>query len=373
MQYILAIILALTIYFLQAALYRKYWDRKLYVRISFSKTHANIGDTLELEEQIENRKLLPLPVLFVKFRSSRTFQYEETDNSSVSDYYYRNDIFSILGNQQITRKQVFRTTKRGYYVIDSIHLVANDLFMRRSYASILNNHAALYVYPGQLRDRQSLSLTSSIMGDITRKTLYEDPLSFRGIREYTSQDGMHYINWKATAKADTLMVNTYFDTQSSEIVLLLNLDTNVIQRSDDLQEYLIRVAATLLQHITLHGFAVRLAVNLVDSSTGLPTVTEPGTGDEHLHTLLQALAKLNLANALTDFLSFFDGTDSVFQNHTKNTVYLVISNYRKEALLQKYRDKKENGYQVLFICPEYTPVSSPVSDIQFWEVNADEI
>ena len=77
MQYILAIILALTIYFLQSALYRKYWDRELYVRISFSKSYANIGDTLELKEQIENRKLLPLPVLFVKFRSSRTFQYEE--------------------------------------------------------------------------------------------------------------------------------------------------------------------------------------------------------------------------------------------------------------------------------------------------------
>lgn len=373
MQYILAIILALTIYFLQSVLYQKYWDRKLYVHISFSKSHANIGDTLELKEQIENRKLLPLPVLFVKFRSSRTFQYEETDSASVSDYYYKNDIFSILGNQQITRKQIFRTTKRGYYVIDSIHLVTNDLFMRKSYAAILDNHTGLYVYPEQLQDRQSLSLTSSIMGDITRKTLYEDPLSFRGIREYTSQDGMHYINWKATAKADALMVNTYFDTQSSQIVLLLNLDMNAIQRSDALQEYLICVAATMLKHITLHGFAVRLAVNLMDSSTELPIITESGTGEEHLHTLFQVLAKLDLSNALTDFLSFFDGAGSVFQNHTNNTVYLIISNYRKEVLLQKYRDKKENGYQVLFICPEYAPISSPVSDIQFWEVNTDEI
>lgn len=373
MQYILAIIIALTIYFLQSAFYQKYWDKNLKVRISFSKFHANIGDTLELAEQIENGKLLPLPVLFVKFCSSRTFQYEKTDNSFVSDYYYRNDIFSILGNQQITRKQIFRTTKRGYFVIDSIHLVANDLFMRKSYASILDNHAALYVYPKRLCDQQSLSITGSIMGSITQKTLYEDPLSFRGIREYNSQDGMHFINWKATAKTNQLMVNTYFDTQNCEIVLLLNLDTNIIQRSDILQEYLIRVAATMLYDITRYGFAIRLAVNLLDSSTGLSTVTELGTGDEHLHILLQALAKLDLTNELTDFLSFFDGMDSVFHKNATNTFYLIVSNYRKESLIQKYRDKKQNGYQVHFICPEYAPFQSPVSDIQFWEVNTNEV
>lgn len=373
MHYILTIATALIIYFLQAAFYRKYWDQNLHVAVTYSKHYAHIGETVELTEQIENRKLLPLPVLYVKFHSSRTFQYQSSENSSLSDYYYRNDIFSILGNQQITRKQLFRTTKRGYFEIDSVNLVAHDLFMRKTYASIQDNHAGLYVYPTPLRDRQSLTLTSSIMGELTRKTLYEDPLSFRGLREYTSRDGMHYINWKATAKNQQLMVNTYFDVQNSEVVLLLNLDTNTMQRSDELQEYLIRVAVTLLYQMHQRGLAVKLAINLENSPTGQHIVTELGTGDEHFHHLLQILAGLNLSAELTDYLSFFTGTDSVFLGSSKNTTYLIISNYRKESLLHAYREKKENGYHMLFICPEYLTRFSPVADVRLWEVAADEI
>lgn len=373
MQYILAIIIALTIYFVQASLYYKYWDKSLNVRIFYSKPYAEIGDTLELTEQITNRKWLPLPILYVKFRSSRTFEYESAENAFLSDYYYRNDIFSILGNQQITRKQTFRTTKRGYYIIDTINLVANDLFIRKSYAAILDNHTALYVYPKQLRDQHSLSLTSSIIGDITKKTLYEDPLSFRGIREYTSQDSMHYINWKATARNQQLMVNTYFDTQNSEIVLLLNLDTNNIKRSEQLQEYLISVASTLLHYMSACGLATRLAVNFSDSVTHQPILTDLGTGDEHLHSLLRTLAKLDLSDTLTDFLAFFEEQSSLFHRSVKDTVYVVISNYRRNDLLTQYHEKKAAGYPIYFICPEYRNLFSSIPDVQFWEVLTNEL
>ncbi len=373
MQYILTVMTALIIYFVQSFLYQKYWDRDLQVTVSYSRNHAHIGEVIELTEEIENRKLLPLPVLYVKFHSSRTFLYQSEDNSSLSDYYYRNDIFSILGRQRIIRKQTFRATKRGYYPIDSVNLVAHDLFMRKTYASILKNQAGLYVYPAPLTDRLSLTLVSSIMGELTRKTLFEDPLSFRGIREYTSRDGMRYINWKASARNQQLMVNTYFAVQSSEIVLLLNLDANTIQRSDDLREYLIRVAATLLYHIEKRGLAVRLAVNLTDPHTEGPVVTACGSGEEHFHHLLRTLAALDLSREMTDFLAFFSGPGSVFSGHTRNTTYVIISNYRKESLLLACRKKREAGHHLLFICPEAADKYIPVPDVQLWEVRSDEI
>lgn len=373
MQYIIAILFAITIYFLQFSLYRRYWDISLDVRISYSKAYANIGDTLELTEQIANKKLLPLPVLYVKFCSSRTFQYETDENASLSDHYYRNDIFSILGNQQVTRKQLFRTTQRGYFVIDSVNLVSHDLFLRNSFATILNNYAALYVYPKRLCDRQALALTSSIIGNITKKTLFEDPLLFRSIREYTTQDGMRYINWKATARNQQLMVNTHFDTQSVEVVLLLNLDTHAIKRSEQLQEYLISVVTTLLYHITDRGLAVRLAVNLPDSITGESIVTALGTGNEHLHLLLQTLAKLDLSSEPIDFLSFFNGTGSLFPERINSTFFLIISNYHRNDLLQQYRQKRKSGYQALFICPEYNQPLPVSSDILFWKIAPEEL
>ncbi|MDE5863835.1 MAG: DUF58 domain-containing protein [Lachnospiraceae bacterium] len=373
MQYILAVLIAILIYLLQMILYGRFWDENLTVSISYSKTYADVGDTIELLEQIENRKPLPLPILYVKFCSSITFQYEAAENVSLSDHYYRNDIFSVLGNQQITRTQTFRTTKRGCYIIDSINLVSSDLFMRNRYAAVADNHAVLYVYPKQLTDRQSLSLTSSIIGNVTRRTLYEDPLSFRGIRDYTSQDSMRYINWKATAKNQQLMVNTYFDTQNSEVILLLNVDTQTIKRSEPLQEYLICIAATLLRQFTRLGLASRLAVNLADSNTDRPVISDLGIGQEHLQKLLQILALLNLSEEPMDFLSFFDGSNSLFSHRENSTAYVIISNYRRDDLLMQYRSKKQSGYQLHFICPEEKGLAPALPDVTPWEVNINEL
>ena len=41
---------------------------------------------------IENNKPLPLPILNVKFATSRSFIFAEEENANVSDRYYRNDI-----------------------------------------------------------------------------------------------------------------------------------------------------------------------------------------------------------------------------------------------------------------------------------------
>lgn len=373
MYYILAIIIAVILYFFQASYYRKHWSSHLSATISYSQTCAHIGDTIQLTEQVTNKKMLPLPVLFVKFSTSRSFLFEDSGNATVSDHYHRNDIFSVLGNQQITRTLQFRTTKRGYYSIDRINLVANDLFMRDSYAVQLDNHTALYVYPALLANKHSLALTSSIIGDLAQTDLYEDPMSFRGIREYIYGDSMRRINWKASAKNRELMVNTFYDIQNTEVVLLFNLDTNRIQRDTRLQEYMISVVATLLYHINNRGFATRLAINIEDPFSNEVINTESGTGNEHLQAMMQILSRLDLSKKLTPFDNFFTGNDSLFAKVQTNTAYLIVSNYRKESIVSRYQSKRKQGFQIHFICPEQAALFSPISDIQCWEVISDEI
>lgn len=373
MHYILAIIVAVILYYCQAIYYEKHWSNNLSASISFSRAYANVGDTIQLTEQIKNEKLLPLPVLYVKFTTSKSFLFEEYSNASVSDHYHRNDIFSIMGRQQITRSLQFKTSKRGYYSIEHVNLVVNDLFLKHSYALQLDNHTSLYVYPALLTNRYALALTSSIIGDLSRKDLYEDPLSFRGIREYISGDSMRSINWKATAKHQELMVNTYYDTQNTEVVLLFNLDTNTMQRDTHLQEYIISVVATLLQHMHTQGIAIKLAINTTDPFSNEVITTDLGTGEEHLHSMLQILARLDLSKALTPFENFFTGKDSLFANKNNNTTYLIVSNYRKKQLLDLYNDKQTKGHKIQFVCPEKSALCVPLSDIQYWEVNANEL
>jgi len=373
MHFILAMIIAVILYNLQASYYRKHWQDNLHAKVFYDKTHANIGEIITLTEQVNNEKHLPLPVLYVKFSTSRSFLFEDMDNAALSDRYHRNDIFSVMGQQQIIRKLQFRTTKRGYYAIDHLDLVVHDLFMKESFANKEANHTALYVYPALLTDRNSLSLTSSIIGDLTQTDLYEDPLSFRGIREYRNGDSMRYINWKATAKTNDLMVNTYFDTQNTQVVLLFNLETNLIQRDDKLHEYMIRVVTTLLHHMNNRDFAIRLAINITDPLTEAVIVTDVGKGEEHLQSLLELLSRLDLSRELTPFEDFFHDKYALFKQTNSNTSYIIVSNYRKEALLSEFYDKKHQGHHIYFLCPELAKLCSPAKDIQYWEVMPDEI
>lgn len=373
MQLFIAIMLAVAFYLAQLILYKKHWNKGLAVRVEYNQNEACIGEHLELIETIENRKLLPLPVLYVKFSSSRTFLYEDMKNAALSDHYYRNDIFSISGNQQVVRKQHFTTTERGHFVISSIDLVASDLFMRRNYAAIYENHASLYVYPKLLTNKHILKLISSIIGETRQTSLYEDPLSFRDMREYTTGDAMNKINWKASAKTNRLMVNTHYDTQNAEIVLLFNLDSHVTQRSYRLAEACICMAATLMWHFNQAGLSYRIAVNLEDPASNKLPISSPGTGNEHYKNLLRTLCRLDLHKETSDFLMFFQGEFNQFTAKNNNSIYLVLSNYRKPLLLEAYEKKYKEGYHMHFLCPERKEHITPAPFVTYVEVDPDAI
>lgn len=373
MQFIFAIVIALIIYYLQSYLYEHYWKQQLSVSIRYDRPYASIGETVSLLEEIENRKPLPLPVLYVKFHSSRTFLYDNQEGAAMSDYYYRNDAFSILGNQRITRSLSFRTTTRGHFVIDTIDLVSCDLFMQKSHAAQLSNHAGLYVYPKRLRRPEAFTLTSSILGELVATSLYEDPLSYQGIREYFPGDGLRTVNWKATAKNNQLMVNTFYHTNNYEVTLLVNLDCNTIQRSDTLREYIICVATTFLYALEEKGFAFRLAVNLTDSATNCPITTSLGTGKQHMHLLLQALSALDLSNEMTDFLAFLQDNSPYVSTEQTKAATILLSNYRKAPLMELVQKRKEEQHTIYFVCPEYKNAMQDIPGIHYWEVLPSEI
>lgn len=381
MQYILAIILAIFLYSLQDTYYKRRWKDDLTIRIEYNRTYANIGDTLELTEVVENRKRLPLPVLCVKFMTSKSFEFERSASAAISDHYYRNDAFSIPGSQQIIRKLPFRVTKRGYYKIDSVHLVARDLFLIKTYATIEENAAFLYVYPRLLTRHRELHLANTIIGDILTRSLYTDPLSFRGIRDYHSGDSMRYINWKSTAKNETLQVNTFYDTQQAHVALFVNLDTRKPGNTDHLKEYILSIAATLIQQLNNHGVSISLSINSTDCLTGQPIFIPEGNGTEHLHRLFQAISRTDIA---VPTLPFIEQLKSFQEDHTfHQTCYLIVSNDRNADLIDTCITRQQQGDTLTFLCPEYTNAyntqtakhfsgNAALSDFYFWEITNDE-
>ena len=68
-----------------------------------SRQGGSRSEQATLTEVIENRKLLPLAYLNVKFQVSRNLVFQNMENTSVSDFNYKNDVFSCFVSPENTK------------------------------------------------------------------------------------------------------------------------------------------------------------------------------------------------------------------------------------------------------------------------------
>ena len=105
------------------------------------------GEENELKEVITNDKFLPIPMLHVKFDTPKSFVFENECNSSISDNYYRDDVFTVMGHQSVTRTLKFTCAKRGCFYMHDTNITSSDLFMKLTLTGKCTNHAVINVFP----------------------------------------------------------------------------------------------------------------------------------------------------------------------------------------------------------------------------------
>ena len=250
--------------FLWNLYYARRWKTNLMVTLRFLQDFVYAGDQAELTEQIENRKKLMLPVLEVAFHVDKRLAFHDCDNTSVSDFTYKRDIFALLGNQRITRKLTLNCTHRGYYRIDKSYLTAFSLLHRRRFSVESPADTELYVYAARTNVSDILVTCERLMGSVQcAKRLFEDPFAYASIREYTVTDPMKTINWKASARTGDLMVNTFESTHMEKVMLFLDVEDSGILKYEYLTEDSISVAASLAQKMIAKGMEVGLCTNII--------------------------------------------------------------------------------------------------------------
>jgi len=352
MEIVVILLAALLIYLLQSRLYKKYWKRGLSLSLRFERDTAFEGDSLSLIEVLTNNKLLPLPFVTVKFQVSRKLEFLDSNNSQITDYYYRNDLFSITMRQRITRKLPFICAKRGYYTIHSADLVSNNLLGTEKYAKRENPSTYLTVYPN-FTDLSDFSLPFGRIGGsvIARSILNPDPFEFRGIREYLPTDSLRHINFKASARIGMLMSNEYSQTLSQELVLVLNTEKYKEWLHDDLYEYAIRLAASVTDMAIRKDIPIRLYSNGRDVVTGEEEYCETGLGERQLYNILELLARIDLEKEPVQKGS--ELLQSSMEHHHDNAIFILISPYYKDDLQLTFARCEEEAFDALWLLPYY--------------------
>lgn len=318
---------AYLLYLLQRLLYRKFWDKELKVELAFTKDTAVEGDELTLIEAITNRKLLPLPLLKLKFKTSKYLEFPGMENASVTDNYYRSDILSLMMYQKVTRQLPFLCRRRGYYTLDRADVICSNLFLSAEMVKDFSQNLSLYVYPRPISVPAFHPMFKTLLGTVlTRRFTNEDPFEFRSIREYQPYDSLKSVNWKASSKTGELKVNSYNYTSSFQVRLLLNLEQETVLRQEVLEEESIRLAGSLAESFLAQGIPVSFETNCHTIFGETSAQVKPGSGIHHLDSINKALSLLDTLTPSFPFVPQF-GEECLAGN---NDFIIFLSTYQKE-------------------------------------------
>ncbi len=376
MTLFLILIGAAAIYWLQNVLYEKYWSKNLIASVEFEKKQAVKGDTVNLIEVITNNKILPLLMVRLKFVVDRSLKFHDVEESvAVSDQCYKNDIFSLLFYQKITRTLPFVCKKRGFYTISNVDLVSSNLFLNIQFVENRPMYTELTVFP-EMADGNKLEIPfKRIMGELlSRRYLYEDPFEFRGIREYSTSDTMSSINWKATAKTGDFKVNVHDYTSSQEVCILLNLENETQWEDDYLMEECISVAAGLADKLVGADVSMKLISNGCDLYSKEGVKLSGGSSAGHIDSILTSLARMDLSLPKTSFAEILT---ELAGKESDNTLYVMVSLACGNILQKAYEELAVKSSGAMWIIPyrhkpEYDIKLCPSVEVFPWEVTANE-
>jgi uncharacterized protein (DUF58 family) len=321
MKGFLLLVVLVLLALLQSMLVTRFAFRNLRYTRRFSRLSAFAGDTVQLVEVIQNRKLLPLPLVKAESRISPNLRFHSDTENEISGDRYHKSVFYLKPYHQITRRHTVYLAKRGYYQVGSVALVAGDLIGLSAPLLQLDTGAAIEVYP-RLLDISEIPVPSSRwQGDlIVKRWIMPDPIWVSGIRPYTPGDDPGDIHWRASARTGELQVKVHDQTADPKMMIVINAQLSEHQWGDlmdyeqDVVEYMISIAASLCVNALQHGIDAGFAANIPLDKGTQPAILLPSRSGVRDTELLSALAHLSIQHtqtilALLDSLCAYTGMD----------------------------------------------------------------
>ena len=377
MNIILFILGAAIVYWLQMLFCKYTWNRKLNADARFSEKQATEGDTVLLTATVDNRKMLPVTTVKVNVELDRGLEFQDHSNLAVSDKNYRSEIFSLRGKERVVRDIPLFCAKRGFYTIDGINLVGNDLFYTRRFLDSQKVSSDLCVFPGKAEARKLMVATQKMTGEtVVRNSDCDDPFTFRGIRQYQSFDPIRDINWKASAKTGDLRVNIRDFTAEQEIGIILDTQWDSLLKPDSLLEESIRIAASLADEFIGQGISTSMITNGRDCLTGQVFSIGGGAIAQHSNAISYGLARIALAKKkeestlpalLQQQLQFMDSQPN------RRISWVLISTETNAHVAKLFNELSDRAVKAYWIVPAHSSDEIPEQimrnpDVMYWEV-----
>ena len=258
------------------------------------------GESVALDVEIVNRKLLPLPWLDVADELPEALPPAKAKlgRSHRAGRAALANLLSLRPYERVRRRYTVPCLKRGEHLFGPARVRSGDLFGLVTRETEVGDVQKLLVLP-PVHPLADLGLPArQPLGDLrTQSWLFDDPSRLAGARDYRPSDGLRRIHWAATAKSQRLQAKVYEATTSHRLAIFLDLATGDDVwwwqgRDEALAEAAIETAASVASWALGHGYQVGLATNGNHRGSWDEVVVAPASDAGQLTRLLVALGRL---------------------------------------------------------------------------------
>ena len=235
--------------------------------------------------------------------------------------------------KEIEIEYYLQPVTRGEYIFDNINVFVHGPLQLVKRRYIFPARQTVKVYPSyiQMRRYQLLAVSNRLQeAGVKRIRKLGHSMEFEQIKEYVRGDDFRTINWKATARRESLMVNNYTDERSQQIYCIINKG---------------RVMKMPFAGMTLLDYAIN--ASLVLANVALVKQDKAGliTFAENLDAFVQADKKSTKMNLLLETLyrqetkyleADFEKLFSVIRHRITNRSLLILfTNFESLESLQR--------------------------------------
>jgi uncharacterized protein (DUF58 family) len=253
---------------------------------------------------------------------------------------------------------LFKPVERGEYFFGNLHVFIQSpvsLFSRRI---ILEAGKVVKVYPAFSRLREYELMTFSQLKSaygIKKIRKVGHSTEFDQIKDYVEGDDVRTINWKATARCQQVMVNTFQDEKSQNIYSVIDTG-RVVKISFEgmtLLDYSIN-AALAISHISLLKDDKAGAITF---GSGQAAHFPAGRMNRQMPQMLEFLYRIQTNYAESDFERLYIQIENYVRQHS--LIFLFTNFESVQALYRQlpYLRKMNNKHRLVVIFFENTEIS----------------
>lgn len=235
----------------------------------------------------------------------------------------------VIGGKTIHLDYRAIPTKRGFYRLDRIVFESeNPLLTGRKHQGEVKTEIELEVrhkIQKILKVGVVRGIAKSPMPDVDISKIGVPGTDFREIREYVPGDPVKFINWKATARKNSLMVNQY-EVEGKKAVWIFLDANNYMAHGTTIKNFLeaaIEAANSLAYYYTSRGYKVGLYV------VGHGHIIYPDVGKRQFRRISETLMRVDVSDKSESLDQAIEACKGFLINYKPLMIFITRVEYSK--------------------------------------------